>query len=217
MRILEPIIGVFLVMNMAWSSQLGCVNDDALHTLRSNELQTLVAADQQDRESDWGALSLQEIEQIKENDLNRRKRVGEIFGEGCITTDKDYLAAFLIYQHGDIPDHYFQAFIFAHRAAELQQKTGSPSAAAAIDRYLISIGHKQLYGTQYFSDSLAGCLCMESIEESFPDTLRRSHTHHTLQEYYDVLAMLNQGKQCFNQDCEKQLKPSPQGIVPGLW
>ena len=53
-----------------------------------------------------------------EHDLIRRKRVGEIFGEGCFKTAKDYSAASLIFQHGDTPDHYYQA-LWANRAVEL--------------------------------------------------------------------------------------------------
>lgn len=216
MRCLMFLVAIVLVMNNVFAKALTCVNNPELQLLRSQELQTLVEADQQDREKDWSELSPEEREQINDNDLNRRKRVGEIFGEGCITTNKDYLAAFLIYQHGDIPDHYYQAFIFALRAAKLHGKEGSQSTAASIDRYLINIGHKQLFGSQITSYD-GGCFCMEPVEASFPDTIRLSHTNLSLQDRFEWLASFNEGKQCSNQECEKELKPSPRGTVPGFW
>ncbi|KTC83719.1 hypothetical protein [Legionella brunensis] len=216
MRILIGLVSIVLI-HLAFAGNLGCVNNPDLQASRSKELQTLLEADQKDRESDWSQLTPEELQQIEENDLNRRKRVGEIFGEGCISTSKDYFAAYLIYQHGDIPDHYYQAFLFALRAAEHHHQEGGQSTANALDRYLISIGHRQLFGTQYFSESLGGCFCIEPVEASFPDTIRLSHAHQSLQERYDKLALINEGKQCSNQDCEHDLKPSPKGTVPGFW
>lgn len=122
-------------MGLSFAGTNDCINNPDFQTRRSHELQTLLIEDQKDREKDWSELTPEEIEVITANDLNRRKRVGEIFGEGCITTDKDCLASFMIFQHGEIPDHYYQAFLFALRAGELKNKEGFSSAATAIDIY----------------------------------------------------------------------------------
>ena len=72
----------------------------------------------------------------------------EILGEGCFKSAEDYAAASLIYQHGDSPDHFFQAFIWALRAVQLGDFQQKSLVAMTVDRYLISSGKKQLFGTQ---------------------------------------------------------------------
>lgn len=52
--------------------------------------------------------------------------------------------------HGEVADHYFQAFYFANKADIQGYKDAKWLKAAAIDRYLVSIGHKQLFATQIF-------------------------------------------------------------------
>ena len=88
-----------------------------------------------------------------------------------------------------------------------------------IDRYLINIGKKQLFGSQYFyDDSTAPCYCIEQVEKNFPDNLRRKHTNTSLHKRYEILAsVFNKGKKCANAECRKTLKPTPKGSVPGLW
>ena len=135
-----------------------------------------------------------------------------------VKTADDYAAASLIYQHGDTPDHYFQAFIWAMRAVELGQDGQKGLVAVTIDRYLVSIGKKQLFGSQAFaSEETLGCACLEPVEMSFPETVRKEYSHMSLQDRYDWLASINTGKNCSNEMCSTVLQPSPQGTVPGFW
>jgi hypothetical protein len=39
------------------------------------------------------------MQEMVKNDVLRRKRVGEIFGEGCFSKAQDFAAAALVYQH----------------------------------------------------------------------------------------------------------------------
>jgi hypothetical protein len=182
--------------------------------------------DQEHRAHKDGApknLSTNDSKKIMEKDLMHRKRVGEMFGEGCLKSAHDYLNAALIYQHGDTPDHHYQAYIWANRAATIgnnnEKNEGKSMAATAIDRYLIKIGKKQLFGSQYFyDDSTAPCYCIEQVEKNFPDNLRRKQTNTSLHKRYEILAsVFNKGKKCANAECRKTLKPTPKGSVPGLW
>ncbi|EKE01026.1 MAG: hypothetical protein ACD_21C00240G0002 [uncultured bacterium] len=199
-----------------------CINNPKLQQARSLELKKLVAADQKCRTSKNGEMAdANKIDwsKVTKQDLARRKRVGEIFGEGCLKSPEDYLAAALIYQHGDVPDHYYQTYIWANHAAELGEKEAKSLAAKAIDRYLVHIGKKQLFGTQYSSTSPKDwCYCMSQVEPSFPDDLRKEYLGQPLDEYSrDHFAMFNKGKNCPNVECSKNLKPTPKGTVPGLW
>ena len=193
--------------------------DPKLQKARSDELQRLLAADQSCRE-DMSKWSKKNFKEMIKRDMVRRKRVGEIFAEGCLRTPQDYLAAALIYQHGDVPDHYYQAYIWAARAIELGGKNAKSMVAVAIDRYLVSLGKKQLFGSQFYSDDTQPnhCFCMRKVELSFPDSLRQEYLGKALQESsYEKFAMFNQGKQCPNVECSEDLKPTPKGTVPGLW
>src|SRR5437016_5319783 len=81
-----------------------CISDSNLQKARSKELAELVFADQKARENVFfDKMTKDEMKNFAIKDLERRKRVGEIMGEGCINTAKDYAAASLIYQHGDVP------------------------------------------------------------------------------------------------------------------
>lgn len=198
------------------SSYLPCLYNPELQHVRSIELKNLVDADQKERE-DWDNLSDDEKLKMLERDLIRRKRVGEILGEGCFKTPEDYAAASLIYQHGDAPDHYYQAFIWANRAVDLGDEKQKNLVALTIDRYLVSIGKKQLFGSQAFAEQAQECFCLEQVEESFPDAIRTDYTGLSLVNRYEWLAAINSGKICLNSECSKPLNPTAKGTIPGFW
>jgi hypothetical protein len=67
------------------ADNLSCANNPKMQQARFKELLTLVKADQDDRkDSSFKNMTLDKILQISRNDLQRRKRVGEIFAEGCL-------------------------------------------------------------------------------------------------------------------------------------
>src|SRR4051794_13456568 len=99
-----------------------CLTEPERQQARSNELKEIVKADQDERKEFMRFSSLQLFEMSK-HDLSRRKRVAEIFAEGCFKIASDYSEAALVFQHGDNPDHFSQSFIWSKRAVEL----GDPS------------------------------------------------------------------------------------------
>lgn len=194
-----------------------CLNNPKKLNKRSIEMQKLVSEDQKDRE-DMDSLSAEELIQLDKRDLKRRKRVGQIFAEGCFHQASDYSAAALIYQHGDTPDHYYQAFIWANRAVEEGDQKEKQLASLAIDRYLVSKGKKQLFASQVFSsEATRGCFCMQQVEESFPDSYRKEYSGFEIQKRIDWLISLNEGKNCPDIECSMTLAPTPKGSLPGFW
>lgn len=195
-----------------------CLTEPEIQAMRSKELKNLFEADINDRK-DWEKLSPEELEIVDRHDLERRVRVGEIFAEGCFKIAEDYADAALIYQHGDIPDHYFQAFIWSNRAVMLGDNSQKYMMALAIDRYLVSIGKKQLFGSQAFaSDDTNWCYCMQSVEATFPDTMRQQYLDKSLSDEYAQILALNEGKDnCQDLVCSQSLEPSLKGSVPGFW
>ena len=190
-----------------------CPDDPERQALRSQELRTLVKEDQDDRTAsiDWV--------RVLPRDEARRKRIGEIFGEGCFKTAEDYAAAALVYQHGNIPDHFFQTYIWAKRAVELGDPSQKRLMAMGIDRYLVNIGHKQLFATQASKPSMNDCWCLEEVEKSFPEKKRVELAQKSLAEMLQWVDSLNKDQPTCKPAtfCAKRFKDSPQGTVPGFW
>jgi hypothetical protein len=196
---------------------LPCLEQPQMQAARSQELKEMVEADQKARE-DWENLSDEEKIQMAEQDLVRRKRVGEILGEGCFKTADDYGAASLIYQHGDNPDHYYQAFVWANRAVQLGEEGAKGLVALTIDRYLVSIGKKQLFASQaYASEATGNCYCLQQVEASFPDAFRKEFSGISLAERFEWLVSINEANNCPNSECPIPLEPTPKGSLPGFW
>jgi hypothetical protein len=204
------------------SNQLlpSCSIDSKMQEARSKELSQLVAQDQKEREHFNTHMTINEINNETKNDLIRRVRVGEIMAEGCLKTASDYAAASLIYQHGDVPDHYYQAFIWANRAIELGDIKQKELAAMTIDRYLISIGKKQIFGSQFYGKNVThgGCFCLQPVERSFPDSLRMEYLGKKLADQYGYLLILNNKKMhCSAVECPTKLSSTPKGTILGFW
>lgn len=195
------------------SAFITCPQDPARQKLRSEELQAIVKEDQQDRTPpiDW--------QRVAPRDEARRKRIGEIFGEGCFKEAQDYAAAALVYQHGVIPDHFFQTFLWAKKAVELGDPSQKWLMTAGIDRYLVNIGHKQLFATQASKPNMTDCWCMEEVETTFPEKTRIKYAKKSLKQALEWVDSLNEGAPACQpaKFCNKGFKASPTGTVPGFW
>jgi hypothetical protein len=189
---------------------------------RSAELREIEKADQADRfwalDPNGAKPSQAVIEKMNKNDLRRRMRVGEIFGEGCLKSVDDYKAAFFVYQHGNNPDQYFQAFVWSRQALSLGDDHMKSNVAMAVDRYLVSTEHKQLFGTQAAQIS-NGCWCIQPIEDSFPEIIRSEYRGGLNASVTGLvyLKILNKGKTCPTSYCDTNLLPTPQGSILGFW
>jgi hypothetical protein len=198
-----------------------CADDPVRLQRRSDEVQKIVAADQSDRQ-DPDRIFRDEIfrNQVLKRDEARRKRIGEIFGEGCFQKAADFSAAALVFQHGNTPDHFFQTYIWSKRAVDLGDTSQKRMMGLGIDRYLVNIGQKQLFASQASKPLDSACWCLEQVEETYPDSDRKATTGQTLTEALEWVGTLNKDHpecaaptQCAN----KPLKPTPRGTVPGLW
>ena len=199
-------------------SYKSCLEQPKKQKARSLELQELVKADQKVREN-FVHQSLEEQTSMAEEDRKRRQRVGEIFGEGCFKNIEDYQAAALIYQHGDTPDHFYQSFVWSNEAMRLGSKKDAQGVAVAIDRYLVTIGHKQLFGTQALIVGEKGdCLCFNQNEKTVPASMIKKYGGMSLEQRVAMYVKLfNVSKSCEIKECPGNLQPTPKGTVPGFW
>ena len=193
-----------------------CQQDKERLALRSKELADIEHADQEDRKN-FQSMTPEQMMEMSRRDELRRKRVGEIFGEGCFSKAQDFASAAIVYQHGNAPEHFLQTFLWAKRAVELGDLKQKRLMALGIDRYLVNIGHMQLFGSQANKAHSDICYCMQQVEKSFTDNLREQYAKQTLKEAFRWIKELNQGKSCPNKECTTVLKPTPKGTVPGFW
>ena len=195
-----------------------CIPGSKLQKMRSKELLDLVTADQKEREH-FEKMTRDEMIRLNEKDKIRRKRVAEIMSECGFTTAEDYAAASLIFQHGDVSDHYYLAFIWANKAVALGDPKQKSLVALTIDRYLVSIGKKQLFGSQFqASDANGWCFCLEPVEPTFPDSTRMAYLKKSFNDQIQFLKILNKGKKnCKNKVCPTKLSSTTKGSIVGFW
>jgi len=110
-------------------------------------VEELHAADQKDREKVYS--SAKDVEALKQRDLARRKEILELMGRGEVNTQNDLYRCAVVFLHGAEP----KDFLTAHRLATIACIQGHRGArwltVASLDRFLMSIGLPQVYGTQF--------------------------------------------------------------------
>jgi hypothetical protein len=109
----------------------------------NQELGALFDEDQADRRGEFPA-------DLYERDERRRRRVEQLLVEGTVLDPDDLFHAAMVFQHGADRSHFLRAHELAKRAAELgSTRHARWLAAAAYDRWLMTGGLPQKYGTQY--------------------------------------------------------------------
>lgn len=193
----------------------GCEVNVKIQNEKSAELVRLAEEDQADRS---GGFDSTDWNKVNPRDLQRRIQVATIFAEGCFNSAADYASAATIYQHGNTADHYYQAFVWAHQAVKLGDQSQLWWTAAALDRYLVKIGQKQLFGTQ-LSKNNSDKWCVQSVESTFPDSLRFKYVKFSVKEQIArTLKGIGSSQSPDDvKECNANLKPSLQGTVPGFW
>jgi len=110
-------------------------------------LDDLYAADQKDREMVYTTTA--DVDQLKERDGARRRELVEMIGQGGVSTSNDMYHAAVLFLHGAEPKEFLSAHRMATMAAINGHKPSRWLAAASLDRFLMSIGLPQTYGTQF--------------------------------------------------------------------
>ena len=88
---------------------------------------------------------------VRANDDAREIRVHSLLDSGQIITATDFFRAALIFQHAGTSDGYLLAHILAEVAVAKGDSNALWLSAATLDRYLINIHQKQVFGTQFTS------------------------------------------------------------------
>ena len=157
-------------------------------------------------------------------DTLRRIEVAKIYAEGCLQRAEDFRHASLVFQHGNSPEHYYQAWFFASRAVSLGDEHAKWLVPKAIDRYFLNTGYKQLFGTNLVTPFLWGgqgeenYLCLWPVEESLSDEVRSQYGVQPLneiREQYDDAD--NSALNPQTHECPVNPETPPKGLFPGIW
>ena len=134
------------------------------------EMTAIFNADQGDRKRtelgkiDWSV--------VGPRDEARRVRTKVLLDSGKLRTGDDFYHAAFVFQHGSTPNDYLLAHTLAVIAAAAGRKDAAWIAAATLDRYLMNIGQKQIYGTQFVSHN-GGAMSQEPYDRTLvSDALR---------------------------------------------
>lgn len=133
----------------------------------SNEVRNLFWDDQNDRKS--GHLS--ELE-LKKRDQLRIGQLNKLIDDNRLKSGRDFYYAAFIFQHSETPQDYLRAHSFAITALMRNEPDAAWIAAASLDRYLLAIGKKQIYGTQTVRAEDGTYSKAPSEDEIIPDILR---------------------------------------------
>jgi hypothetical protein len=111
-------------------------------------------------------------EVIARHDDERRARVHELLHAEKIQAGQDFWFAAMVFQHGQIPEDYLLAHVLASTAVAKGNRNGLWLAAASLDRYLLSVGKKQIYGTQFDLEKGASWTQKNYDKDLLDDNLR---------------------------------------------
>ena len=162
-----------------------------------------------------------------QSDLENRTQVSILFAEGCFTTGRDYHNAALVYQHGEVPDHYFQTYVWASRAVKLGDMEAQWLIPRAIDRWAINSGYKQLFATNLVTESYFAPVTEDSQKTwcvwpnvaSITDRQRTALGVGTLAQQVTRAKRMNTGLITRQNTgvCTIQVPDPPFGLFPGYW
>jgi hypothetical protein len=157
------------------------------------ELARLYHEDQADRQG--GPNSNINWQAVSKRDAERRQRVLEIAGKGGLKTADDYYHAAMVFQHSDKTEDYERAHQWCLKAVELDPAHPSARwlAAATKDRYLMSQGKPQLYGTQF--KKVDGKWILWEVDPSVTDEERAKWDVPPLAESKKLVEQMNAGGQ----------------------
>jgi hypothetical protein len=87
--------------------------------------------------------------EMRRNDDTREVRVKELLQQDQLHTGTDYYRAALVFQHSGNPEGILLAHVLAEVALSKGEAPALWLAAATLDRYLVQIKQRQIFGTQF--------------------------------------------------------------------
>jgi hypothetical protein len=178
----------------------------------NQELAGIYREDQADRtmapgrEIDWNAVS--------PRDEAREIRVKELMSSGSLKSGADYFHAAMVLQHAVTPDDY----LLAHDLCVIAIGKGEPQAkwlaAASLDRFLVSVGRPQRYGTQFGSKRIHQPMRLAPVDPTVPDSIRAEMNVPPLDEAKKREAKMVEEFEAKKKAPNKTLEPTATSVTP---
>jgi hypothetical protein len=145
------------------------------------ELAAIYEADQEDRLH--GAFDC-DLDGLFLRDRSRHCRVRAMLAQGVVVTAADHFYAAVIFQHGSSLESLRQSHDLALRARDLGDPRAIRLAAASLDRWFVSVGNQQLFGTQFHN--VDGRWELISVDPSTTDAERAAWDVPSLAESLEI-------------------------------
>ena len=123
-----------------------------------------------------------EVERLRQKDRKRIEKTRELIEGGSLISGLDYHHASLILQHGETTEDYKLAHELAEKAVNLGDETAKWLYAATFDRWLLSEGKPQRYGTQFKQNESGEWELTLPIDSSITDEERARYNVSSLSE-----------------------------------
>ncbi|MCQ8185209.1 hypothetical protein [Parvularcula maris] len=151
-----------------------------------------------------------------------------IFAEGCLITGEDYANAAQIFQHGTVPAHFYQVYLWAERGRALGSEEAASFIPKSIDRFLLYSGYKQLFASNASGqggyddngepDGSDPFWCLDPVAEGVTDAMREAAGAPPLEERIAWVQSLNEGDESLPVFCDApERKEPPKWLFPGIW
>jgi hypothetical protein len=155
------------------------------------ELADLFAADQKDRED---RLSEKDPAMFLARDRARMARARQIFElrKTAVITPEGLYHLAMLFQHGHNSDDYLKAWQLAEESEKAGHIFGGELAAAAEDRYLLSVGKKQKWGTQFRKEEKGKTVLLDMLPDAESGVTDEMRTARGVMSRSEMLEFLRQ-------------------------
>lgn len=128
---------------------------------------------------------------VAAEDHQRQVEVMEFLQKGKVNSADDLYHAAMIFQHGTCPEHFKFANLLAEKALERGSDAAKWLYAAALDRYLMSQGKPQKFGTQFVTTGDTGTWKLYDCDPTTTDEERARYKVPSLAVQRQKLEKLN--------------------------
>ena len=140
----------------------------------NEELTRIFQEDQDDRSPEEKEGKSTDWTIVGPRDKARESRVKEFYWDGSLHTGADYYHAAMVLQHADTANDYLLAHELCIAAIGKGEQRAKWLAAASEDRFLMTIGRPQRFGTQYRADGPNADFRLYPLAPGVTDDLRRA-------------------------------------------
>ncbi len=140
-------------------------------------------ASRDDAQAYWKKVSVE--------DHDRQVEIMGHLHKGEINSADDLYHAAMIFQHGNCPDHYRLANQLAEKAVALGSKEAKWLYAATLDRYLMSQGQPQKFGTQFMKPGGTDTWQLYTLDPATTDEERARYNVPSLAQQQKRLERMN--------------------------